>query len=126
MAKMMKPTRPTMMMPKDRSIGHRAFFGLGNTTTLPGTRGGTTPAAWLASRLERNDVVFGVQNMILALRCKLLAFPSRTAHSVLGKEDLKEVIAILSSAMEECFGNLREIDLDAVVERNKKQGRYQS
>jgi hypothetical protein len=81
--------------------------------------------AHLAGRLsERNDIVSEVQNMILAVRSKLLAFPTRAAHSVLGKEDLKEVITILSSAMEDCFTDLREIDLGAIVERNKKQGRY--
>ena len=50
--------------------------------------------------------------------------PIRAAHSVLGKEDLKEIISILTSAMEECFADLREIDLGAIVQRNKKQGRY--
>lgn len=74
--------------------------------------------------MNRNDVESEVTNMILATRSKLLAFPVRAAHSVLGKEDLKEVISILSSAMEECFADLREIDLDAVVERNKEQSRY--
>jgi hypothetical protein len=63
-------------------------------------------------------------NMILAVCSKLLAFSTRAAHLVLGKEDLKEVISILTSEMEECFGDLREMDLGAIVERYKKQGRY--
>lgn len=83
--------------------------------------------AYLAGRLlDRKDVESEFTNMILAVRRKLLAFPTRAAHSVLGREDLKEVISILTCAMEDCFADLRAIDLDAVVERNKRQSRYRS
>ena len=58
------------------------------------------------------------------LICIRLSTSTTIPASSSGKEHLEEVISILTRAMEECFGDLREIDLDAVVERNKKQRRY--
>jgi hypothetical protein len=73
-------------------------------------------------RLE--DVDAEVIDMLLALRSKLLGFPSHVARLILGKEDFDEVCAILTQHMEEAMHDLKPPDPDAIRARNRKLTKY--
>lgn len=66
------------------------------------------------------DVDAEVLDMILAVRSKLLGYPSYVARLVLGKENYDEVVRIMTEVLEQILDDLRQVDLDAIRARNTK------
>lgn len=69
-------------------------------------------------RIEDADAE--VADMIMAVRGKLLGYPSHVARLILGKEDYDEVVRILTQVMEQILADLKTLDYSSVMGRNGK------
>jgi len=75
----------------------------------------------LKGRLVRiEDADAEVADMIMAVRGKLLGYPSHVARLILGKEDYDEVVLILTRVMEQILKDLKTLDYSSVISRNGK------
>jgi phage terminase Nu1 subunit (DNA packaging protein) len=74
--------------------------------------------------VRMEDVDAEVIDMILAIKSKLLGFPSHVARMILGKEDFDEVCKILTEEMEKTMIDLGSPSPDAIRARNRKLQKY--
>ena len=70
------------------------------------------------------DVNAEVLDMILAIKGKLMGFPSHVARLILGKEDFDEVCAILTDCMEQALYDLQPPNSEAVRARNRRLTKF--
>jgi hypothetical protein len=73
--------------------------------------------------LRREDVMKEWNDLVLAIRSKLMSFSSLAARKVLGLEDYKSIVEVLNNEMERCADDLANLDddgVDKILQRDKK------
>jgi len=76
--------------------------------------------------LRREDVMKEWNDLILAVRSKLLSFPSLAARKILGLEDYKAIVEVLNTEIERCADDLSQLDddgIDKILQRDKKNSK---